>query len=455
MTTSSCTRKTISGVTTTRYYAQNHEVVINSLGEETYIIYLCNGSIAIHDDATDTRTLYHGYYDAQGSLIALTDNSGNVIARYAYDPWGKRVAAGNWGYSPTYTPTLNIDRGYTMHEHLDEFGLINMNGRVYDPSVAQFLSPAPYIQDGGNWLNYNRYAYCYNNPTRYTDPDGEYVHIIIGAVIGGIVNVWTNQDSCEGVGEVMAAFGAGALAGGLGAVTGGAAWVSIASATIGGATLSGVNSLIEQTGKGFSGQVNWKDVGKEALGGAISSGVSAGLSSALSGFISNGVSNAMSTRYPNVNMPIIESGIANLVGTAVGDGFGTFAGEWLISGSYQQARSEALNAAAWGGASGFLNATIGGFIENYNTGMKNKNTDYAKTNVENELNSERSIYESKRKTRYRNEPVPIQPPVATETLDIHVVPTVIPDNNMYIEPKVIIRMSGGDNRNEMKIIHQK
>ena len=168
-----CTQKTISGVTTTRHYAANHEVLVDSLGNETYIIYLCNGSIAIHDKAAGTKTLYHGYYDAQGSLIALTDNSGNVIARYAYDPWGKRVAPINWGYSPTYTPTLNIDRGYTMHEHLDEFELINMNGRVYDPAVAQFLSPDPYIQDAGNWLNYNRYAYCYNNPTRYVDPSGE------------------------------------------------------------------------------------------------------------------------------------------------------------------------------------------------------------------------------------------------------------------------------------------
>lgn len=157
-----------------RYYMPNHEIVVNSLGEETYIIYLCNGSIAVHDKASGAKTLYHGYYDAQGSLIALTDNSGNVLARYAYDPWGKRVGAANWAYSPTYTSTLNIDRGYTMHEHLDEFDLINMNGRVYDPAVAQFLSPDPYIQDAGNWLNYNRYAYCYNNPTRYVDPDGEF-----------------------------------------------------------------------------------------------------------------------------------------------------------------------------------------------------------------------------------------------------------------------------------------
>ena len=66
-----------------------------------------------------------------------------------------------------------------MHEHLDEFDLINMNGRVYDPTVVQFLSPDPYIQDAGNWLNYNRYAYCYNNPTRYVDPSGEVIVALV------------------------------------------------------------------------------------------------------------------------------------------------------------------------------------------------------------------------------------------------------------------------------------
>jgi RHS repeat-associated protein len=170
-------------------FMPNYEFVVDAFGNESCIIYLCNGSIAVYDETANTKTLYHGYYDAQGSLIALTDNSGNVLARYAYDPWGKRVAAINWNYSPTYTPTLNIDRGYTMHEHLDEFGLINMNGRVYDPAVAQFLSPDPYIQDAGNWLNYNRYAYCYNNPMRYVDPDGEFaisaflLNVVVSVVI--------------------------------------------------------------------------------------------------------------------------------------------------------------------------------------------------------------------------------------------------------------------------------
>jgi len=55
---------------------------------------------------------------------------------------------------------------------LDAFGIINMNGRVYDPSTAQFFSPDPFIQSGGDWINYNRYGYCFDNPLTNTDPSG-------------------------------------------------------------------------------------------------------------------------------------------------------------------------------------------------------------------------------------------------------------------------------------------
>lgn len=65
-----------------------------------------------------------------------------------------------------------LNRGYTGHEHLDAFGIINMNGRVYDPLTAQFFSPDSYVQSPGDWLNYNRYTYCSGNPFRYTDPSG-------------------------------------------------------------------------------------------------------------------------------------------------------------------------------------------------------------------------------------------------------------------------------------------
>jgi len=47
-----------------------------------------------------------------------------------------------------------------------------MNGRVYDPATGMFMSPDPFIQSPGDWVNYNRYSYCMGNPMKYTDPSG-------------------------------------------------------------------------------------------------------------------------------------------------------------------------------------------------------------------------------------------------------------------------------------------
>ncbi len=58
---------------------------------------------------------------------------------------------------------------------------------AYDPLTSIFLSPDPYVQDPGNWLNYNRYGYCLNNPMLYTDPSGEFLGIFMRGLsfIGG------------------------------------------------------------------------------------------------------------------------------------------------------------------------------------------------------------------------------------------------------------------------------
>jgi RHS repeat-associated protein len=66
----------------------------------------------------------------------------------------------------------NTRHGYTGHEHLDKFALINMNGRVYDPIIGRFLSPDPYIQLPYFAQNFDRYSYVWNNPLKYVDPSG-------------------------------------------------------------------------------------------------------------------------------------------------------------------------------------------------------------------------------------------------------------------------------------------
>lgn len=435
-------RSTLSryGSTTTRYYMPDFEKYVNSVGGEQYYTYLCDGSMSVYNRSSLTRTLYHGYYDAQGSLIALTDNSGNVLARYAYDPWGKRVKPTDWTQEANAPTTLNLKRGYTMHEHLDEFDLINMNGRVYDPAVAQFLSPDPYIQDAGNWLNYNRYAYCYNNPTRYVDPDGEWVHIVIGAVIGGAINVWANQDACDGIGQVMAAFGAGAFAGGLTAATGGAtsgllatAGAGIASAAIGGAAVSGANNLIAQTGKGFSGNINWRSVGASVMSGAVSSGVSAGVSVGMSGILANSFSALNST-------PALKAGVKEAVAGSVGEFFGAFAGSLVVPGTFEQANQEMLNAAKWGAISGFTTGFMTEGIKQLSLGTTNKqkSNNSIETQLENQLSSERNAY-------YRNEYIQLNidykvdmyftPSFSTDFYEYYITPTTNPNKMKILNPE--------------------
>jgi len=161
--------QTQGGTSLTRYYLGDYEEEADQLGNVKKIHYLSGGAIMINLNGVETR--YYGYGDNQGSLIVLTDSIGNVVEKYAYDPWGVRRDPNNWTQKDAQSSFIT-NRGYTGHEHLDMFNVINMNGRVYDPLTAMFFSPDPFIQAVGDWKNYNRYSYCMNNPTKYTDPSG-------------------------------------------------------------------------------------------------------------------------------------------------------------------------------------------------------------------------------------------------------------------------------------------
>nr|VFK45027.1 MAG: RHS repeat-associated core domain-containing protein [Candidatus Kentron sp. TC] len=120
----------------------------------------------------ETRYLHR---DNLGSIDTITDGRGNIVERMSYEAFGQR-RAGDWRSAddplvgvvlPTFT-----NRGFTGHEHVDEMGLIHMNGRVYDPRLGRFLSADPNIQAPHSTQSYNRYSYVLNNPLKYTDPSG-------------------------------------------------------------------------------------------------------------------------------------------------------------------------------------------------------------------------------------------------------------------------------------------
>ena len=77
---------------------------------------------------------------------------------------------------------INITYIHTGHEHLGSFGIINMNGRIYDPNTASFFSPDPFVADASSTQAFNRYSYCLNNPLMYTDPTGEFIFSVLAAI---------------------------------------------------------------------------------------------------------------------------------------------------------------------------------------------------------------------------------------------------------------------------------
>ena len=137
--------------------------------------------------------LHYIYRDYQGSVTDITDASGTVVHRMRYSPWGKLLHTDGTPYtrseelSTDYDRLLLLGRGYTGHEYLPWFGLVNVNARLYDPAIGRFLSPDPYVQMPDFTQNFNRYAYAFNNPMKFVDPDGEiawFIPVIIGAVVG-------------------------------------------------------------------------------------------------------------------------------------------------------------------------------------------------------------------------------------------------------------------------------
>ncbi len=127
--------------------------------------------VVVKSDGITQNYLYL-HRDYQGSILAITNNDGVVLEKRQFDAWGAIVKVQD-GIGNNLNVLTILDRGYTGHEHLQSVGIINMNGRLYDPKLHRFLQPDNYVQDPSNTQNFNRYGYCINNPLKYTDPSGE------------------------------------------------------------------------------------------------------------------------------------------------------------------------------------------------------------------------------------------------------------------------------------------
>lgn len=159
----------------------------------------------------------NAYYlqDELGSPIRLLDEEGNMRETYGYDEFGQNLYRKQGQIQPF---------GYTGYQSDRIAGTYYAQAREYRAELGRFagvdiikgFAAAPYTL--------NEYGYCWGNPEKYVDNDGQLPTIVIGAIIGGVV--------------------------------------------------SGVGSVVSQVVSGKSlDEVNWKEVGIDALSGTAAGAI--------------------------------------------------------------------------------------------------------------------------------------------------------------------------------------
>ena len=240
----------------TVYYAPDYDRIVTEEGvrELCYVRGPEGNIVAIIENQDGTEHTYYVLTDHLGSITQVFDDAGNMLEEKSFDAWGRPRRPNTWGPLAPVGVSLGWDRGYTGHEHIPEFGIINMNGRLYDPLMGRMFSPDPYIMGADNTQGYNRYTYALNNPLSYTDPSGNiawFVPVIIGAVVGAYMGGSTANGTYNpgqwdyNSGRTWGYMAGGAIVGGISGGIGGAiasSGIPMAN-TFGIAGASFVNSL--------------------------------------------------------------------------------------------------------------------------------------------------------------------------------------------------------------------
>lgn len=105
---------------------------------------------------------YYYTRDHLGSVREMTDSSGNIQARYDYDPYGRATAIIN---------TIPSDFQYAGYYEHAPSGLNLTQYRAYDPITARWLSRDP-LPDAERSQGPNLYGYVGNDPVAFRDPLG-------------------------------------------------------------------------------------------------------------------------------------------------------------------------------------------------------------------------------------------------------------------------------------------
>ena len=174
-------------------------------GTTEYVRCSCGLLNSLH---TPDGKKYYYLFDGEGSIVGVTDSSGNDVNRYDYDPFG--TAMGPWQVQVSQ-PWTYAGGYYDSQTGLYKFGI-----RYYDSTTARWTQRTPIAGSLQETTKANPYEYAGDNPVNEVDPSGR----ISGACILDIVGIANGIASVASLVSLASTGDAGAAAIILAAISG-------------------------------------------------------------------------------------------------------------------------------------------------------------------------------------------------------------------------------------------
>jgi RHS repeat-associated protein len=244
---------------------------------------LLPGAGAIGTAGTDGTAYLHS--DGLGSVTAATGTDGSAQWRFGYEPFGAERGA-----EQLHDGAVPMPLRFTGQLLDEQTGSYHLRMRQYDPELGQFASLDP----AGAFMHRpysNAYGYVDNRPTYWTDPSGAcpwcVVGAVAGAVIGGGAEIVKGVRSGDGVnwGNVGKAAVVGAVVGGVGVATMGLGLTGVSGyAVAAGVPMVGDGALQVWQNGGFQGFDGGQFV-LAGVGGAFTHGMGTLLTAGTTDFV--------------------------------------------------------------------------------------------------------------------------------------------------------------------------
>ena len=165
----------------------NGNIISKTLTAQTLYSYDANGTpngarICVYNGTNYDAYDFFFRTNLQGDVLAIYDKTTKQqVVSFNYNAWGEYT-------TNVYNTALSqISLNYTHLRYRGyyqdfETGFYYLNSRYYDAKMCKFINADAYVNANGDFVGFNMYAYCSNNPVMYVDMTGE--EIVLAVIVG-------------------------------------------------------------------------------------------------------------------------------------------------------------------------------------------------------------------------------------------------------------------------------